>query len=232
MCPDTLFLYLEYGYRFYARDDLSLKEWLPLCLLQAPGGVQEAFPSEARGGAASSTADSAERSPPTGAMRTEGGRGGDTSCPSKRRRRGGKEEEPPAPHEGSMRGLRLEGLELAEGRDAVRCRRRRARTVRLGRVVQRRAFGGSWGHGVVGLECRFCGRGQKEIDEQIVPVRFPVYRFHETWRDHHVGPHASAQTHPHRLVFRDILVSGKSRKPSVPVLCIPLWEVMAHSTCQ
>ena len=76
MCPDTLFLYFEYDYRFYARDDLSLKEWLPLCALQTSSGVQTVLPEETRGGDALSSAASAEQGPPTGAMRTEGARWG------------------------------------------------------------------------------------------------------------------------------------------------------------
>ena len=117
MCPDTLFLYFEYDYRFYARDDLSLKEWLPFCMLQAPKGVQDAHREEMHGQATSSTAHSAEQGPPTGAMRTEGGRDDDASSSSKRPRRAGTKTDPPAFSESSLHGVSLEGLERRTGHE-------------------------------------------------------------------------------------------------------------------
>ena len=55
------------------------------------------------------------RAPPTGAMRTEGGRNDEGSSASRRQRRAGKATDVPVPSEGSLHGVSLEGLERQEG---------------------------------------------------------------------------------------------------------------------
>ena len=117
LCPDTLFFYFEYDYRFYKRDDLTLKEWLPLCVSQAPGGVQEAFAVEGHATASSSTGQDLRQGPRTGAMRTDGGRGGQGVSSHKRLRRGQSEEARPSPSESSMWGLSMEGFERPQGHE-------------------------------------------------------------------------------------------------------------------
>ena len=86
-----------------------------MCMLQAPHGVQDAHRAEMHGGATASTATSSAQGPPTGAMRTEGGRDSDASFSSKRQRRAGKSTEVPTPSEGFLHGVSLEGLERQEG---------------------------------------------------------------------------------------------------------------------
>ena len=197
MCPDTLFLYFEYDYRFYARDDLSLKEWLPFCMLQAPKGVQDAHREEMHGQATSSTAHSAEQGPPTGAMRTEGGRDDDASSSSKRPRRAGTKTDPPAFSEISLHGVSLEGLERRTGHEmpfgvegvapevcdlVALCNA--AHTVGRGDMA--------------GLECRFCRGKEEETDGQTVSVRFTLHRLYQTRCLNHVEYHGGSHTDPHR----------------------------------
>ena len=51
--PDTLFLTFEQDYRWYERDCLSLKEWLPMCVtMDAAGAATQKRKTEPVGGAA------------------------------------------------------------------------------------------------------------------------------------------------------------------------------------
>ena len=232
MCPDTLFLYFEYDYRFYARDDLSLQEWLPLCMLQAPGGVQDTCREEYRVPSLGPTSHSAEPGPPTGAMRTEGGQGDASSSSAKRQRRAGRPSEPSVPSESSLQGVVLEGLERQHGHEmpsgpqtvapevcdlVALCNA--AHTVGRGDMV--------W----LGWNAGFAGEKKKNPTDKL--FQFGSHCIGFTKRGAKAMLELMQKQKPTHidLCFRDILVTEKNQEKSVQALCIPLWEVMARSMC-
>lgn len=116
LCPDTLFLYFEYDYRFYQRDDLTLQEWLPLCLAQQRSAKQDTLLPDSGATGSSSSAPMLQTGPLTGAMRTEGGPGVSGS-ETKRARHGRQQVSDTEPRESSMWGHALEGFERPQGHE-------------------------------------------------------------------------------------------------------------------